>query len=81
MNLTIRVNGLLAEKMGKSRFSVSLASSTTVHDLTLYLQMQYPHLNDPLQRAVVISAGNHLEPTSLLQDGQEVALLLPIAGG
>lgn len=81
MNITIRVNGVLAEKMGKNRFAYSLAPSATVHDLINNLQNQYPQLSDSLGRAVVISSGSHLSPSTPLQEGQEVAFLLPIAGG
>ena len=81
MQITVRVKGVLIQKIGAARFSVTLSSPVTIADLLQHLQAQYPSLSDEVERAVTIINGVHKPATTLLQDGQEVALLMPIAGG
>ncbi len=81
MNIHVRVNGVLAEKLGRTRLSVTLAPPATIQDLVDHLQREHPHLVDELCRAVAVRSGAHQAETATLADGQEIALLLPIAGG
>lgn len=79
MELTVRLNGALAQQMGRSRMQVTLADGATVDDLLAHLYAQAPL--QILTRAVPFVAGQHVERSTPLQNGQEVALLIPIAGG
>jgi len=81
MQLTVRVNGILAQKMGLARFTVVLIEPATLYDLRQHLQTQHPHLTAELERTVAVVDGRHQPHTVVLQPGQEVALLLPVAGG
>ncbi|MEZ4657710.1 MAG: MoaD/ThiS family protein [Caldilineaceae bacterium] len=79
MELNVRLNGTLAQQMGRSRLRVTLADGATVDDLLAHLQRQSPL--KILESAVPFVAGQHVERATPLQNGQEVALLIPIAGG
>jgi len=81
MQITVRVNGVLAQKMGTARFPVTLPTPARIQDLRQYLQTQYPGLSVEIERAVTVVSGVHKPATTLLQDGQEIALLMPVAGG
>jgi sulfur-carrier protein len=81
MQITVRVNGVLAQTIGITRIPVTLPTPATIQDLLQYLQTQHPSLSVEIERAVTVISGDHKPATTLLQDGQEVALLLPIAGG
>ena len=81
MIVSVRVNGVIAQKMGIARLSVSLPGPATMQDLLETLQLQHPGLRAELGRAVTVVGGTHQPATAVLVDGQEVALLLPIAGG
>ncbi|MCX6065345.1 MAG: MoaD/ThiS family protein [Chloroflexi bacterium] len=86
MNIHVRFGSGLVLGNGLSRITVALypssgtmESSATVADLLKYLREQYPVA--PLATAVAVINGEHVSLTTPLSDGQEVALLLPIAGG
>ena len=81
MQVTVRVNGTLAQKVGIARFSMDLAPEATVSDLLQALQHRYPAAAAELHRVVAVVGGTHQTTSVALEDGQEVALLLPIAGG
>jgi len=79
--ITIRVNRDLAQALATTRLSIELPSPATVDDLLAYLSQTYPQASQRLTHAVAVSAGKHLAPSDELTSGQEVALLMPIAGG
>lgn len=81
MHIQTRFSGDLAKQVGTARLAVTLPAGATVAELVARLQQQYPAATDRLETAVPIIAGRHVSPSEILADGQEVALLLPIAGG
>ena len=81
MLVHVRINGALAQEIGTTRLQASLEEGMTVADLLTRLCQQHPHSAAKLKQAVPIVAGQHLPHTTALIAGQEVALLLPVAGG
>lgn len=81
MDIQVRLNGTLAQEIGVSRLQMQVAASTTVAGLLDQLGQQYPQSAQKLRHVVPIVAGRHLPKTASLTQGQEVALLLPVAGG
>lgn len=81
MIVHVRVNGSLAEALGTSRLTVTLTPTATVADLLRDLRAQHPDHARLVSQAVIVSGGEHLGPTSVLTDNQNIALLMPIAGG
>lgn len=81
MQVAVRLSGELATQAGRPRFSVPLADGATVADLTDLLRREYVAFSPLLDTAVPIIAGRHVTQSEPLQEGQEVAFLLPIAGG
>ncbi len=81
LRVTVRLSGELAAQAGRSRFSVTLAEGASVGDLTELLRREYLSFSPLLDTAVTIIAGQHVTQEEPLQEGQEVAFLLPIAGG
>lgn len=80
MNVFVRFGaGLSLGKDVAARSSVTLAQGATVADLLEYLLVQYPAF--PLNTAVPVIGGEHVSRSLHLSDGQEVAFILPIAGG
>lgn len=81
MQVSVRLSGELASQAGRPRFSVTLADGATVSDLTDLLRQEYLESSHLLDTAVPIIAGRHVTQSEPLAEGQEVAYLLPIAGG
>ncbi len=79
MNVRVRLGAGLAPAAGNPRLVVALADNATVADLLTYLRAQYPTMK--LDVAVTMAAGQHVASTDRLAEGQEIALLLPAAGG
>jgi molybdopterin converting factor small subunit len=72
---------------GLSRFaeaptlSIDLVDGASVDDLLAALGTQQPALAPALRSALPVVAGTHVEREQQLQSGDEVALLIPVAGG
>ncbi len=81
MQVTARFSGELVNQIGVARLSVTLPDDATVTDLVQHLSTQHPAAAARLATAVPVIAGRHVSGTEPLANGQEVALILPIAGG
>jgi molybdopterin converting factor small subunit len=81
MTVHVRLSGGLAQKMGLARLTITLSDGSTVADLRERLQAQHPAAAPQLALAVPVIAGQHVDWTVPLSSDQEVAFLLPIAGG
>ena len=81
MRVNIRLSGELATLAGLHRFSIAVADGGTVGNLVDMLCQEHPDLASILNTAVPIIAGKHVTQSEPLAGGQEVAFLLPIAGG
>ncbi len=81
MNVQVRLSAGLAPTVGQARLVVSLAENATVADLLEHLRAQHPALAAKMNMALPMIAGRAAAPTDRLSEAQEVALLLPAAGG
>ena len=81
MTVRVRLGAGLAPASGNPRLAVTLVADATVADLVAHLREQYPTLTSKLNIAIPIVSGRHASPAQPLAEGQEVALLLPVAGG
>lgn len=81
MRVQVRLSGDLASQIGRHRLSLDLADGATVNDLLDHLRQAHPQSAARLEAAVPVIQGQHVSHGQVLHEGQEVALLLPIAGG
>jgi molybdopterin synthase sulfur carrier subunit len=81
MQIHIRLSGALASSIGTPRLTLILRDETTVAELRDLLCQKYPDSASNLHIAVPITIGRHVSLSEKLVDGQEVAFLMPIAGG
>jgi len=81
MQINVRLGPGLAQYADSPRLRATLTAEATVADLVEHLCDCYPALKQPLAKAVPVVSGRHVTLSVTLQDGQEVSLLLPIAGG
>lgn len=81
MIVNVRLSGDLAQHVGRARLQVTLPDNASAADLVTHLQAHYPAAAARFRQAVPIVGGQHISPETALAAGQEVALLLPIAGG
>ena len=81
MNVQVRLSAGLAPAAGSTRLIVTLAETATVADLLDHLRTQHPALASKINTAIPMVAGRPAVPSERLIEAQEVALLLPAAGG
>ena len=81
MNVNVRLSAGFVEITGTTRLAVDVTEGATVADLLGQLRASYPAMEAKLQAAVPTISGRHVSPAEPLNAGQEVALLLPVAGG
>jgi molybdopterin converting factor small subunit len=81
MNVRVRLGAGLAHLAASPRVVIELKEEATIADLFAYLKAEYPALAEKLDTAVPMISGRAAPPAQPLAAGQEVALLLPVAGG
>lgn len=81
MQIHTRFSGELASTIGKHRHTLTLPQNATVGELLDLLCQQHPNATGKLKATVQIITGRHVTLAETLSDGQEVAFLLPMAGG
>lgn len=81
MQVHLRLFGAVREAVGSKELELSLAAGARVADLRTLLLRQFPGLR-PLDARVRIAVNRELaECDAVLSEGDEVALLPPVAGG
>lgn len=79
--MRVRLGADLARIAGTARLSVDLGEGATVADLLERVGAENPAIRDGLPSALPLIAGAHAPRERRLASGEEVALLLPAAGG
>lgn len=81
MKIHVRLNGALRAEARLDRLTLELPPGATVADVLTELSGRMPPAAPLLARAVAVVAGTHVPGERALAEGDEVALLMPIAGG
>lgn len=81
MHVRVRFGAGLADLAGAPLLSLNLPDGTTVAGLCTRLGETHAAVGPALRSALPVVAGRHVAPDRPLADGEEVALLAPVAGG
>ena len=81
MRIRVRLGAGLSRFADAPLLSIDLADGASVDDLLAALGTQQPSLEPALPSVLPVRAGEHVEREQRLQAGDEVALLIPVAGG
>jgi molybdopterin synthase sulfur carrier subunit len=81
MRVRVRLGAGLSRFADAPLLSVELAEGARVADLLAALESEQPGLAPALPSALPVLAGEHVEREQSLRAGDEVALLIPVAGG
>ena len=81
MRVRVRLGAGLSRFADAPLLSVDLADGASVDDLLAALGTQQPALEPALPSVLPVVAGTHVERDRRLLAGDEVALLIPVAGG
>jgi molybdopterin converting factor small subunit len=77
----VRLGAGLATAAGSRRLTVALPDGASVDTLLDALGSQEPELAAGLASALPVVRGTHADRDQPLEDGDDVALLIPVAGG
>ena len=81
MRIRVRLGAGLSRLADAPLLSIDLAEGASVEDLLATLGAQQPSLGPALPSVLPVVAGTHVEREQPLHAGDEVALLIPVAGG
>ncbi|HEV3378782.1 MAG TPA: MoaD/ThiS family protein [Thermoleophilaceae bacterium] len=81
MHVKVRLGSGLASAAGSRRLNVELPREATVDSLIERLRETEPSIAPALGSALPVLRGAHASGGEPLADGDEVALLVPVAGG
>jgi molybdopterin converting factor small subunit len=79
VTVTVRLSGPLAESLGPRR-SIRVEEGATVDEL-LEVVAREARIEAPVGTLAVVAGGRFLERSRALADGDEVDVLVPVAGG
>ena len=77
----MRLGAGLATAAGSRRLTVALPEGASVNTLLDELREQEPELAAGLDTALPVVRGTHADRNQALSDGDDVAILIPVAGG
>jgi molybdopterin converting factor small subunit len=80
MTVTVRLSGTLAERLG-SRRSIDLGPDATVADVVAELGRLSDFDPAALRGLAIVSGGSFLRRDRPVADGEELDVLVPVAGG
>lgn len=81
ISISVRLNGELSRQVGQARLVIMLPEGSTVDALYAKVGEDHPILTDRLNMTIPVVNGRHVAKDQVLIDGQQIALLLPVAGG
>jgi molybdopterin synthase sulfur carrier subunit len=81
VQVVVRLGSGLATAAGTRRLRVELPRQSTVDTLLERLRETQPAIAPALDSALPVVRGSHASGADALAEGDEVALLIPVAGG
>ena len=81
MRIRVRLGAGLSRFAEAPLLSIDLAEGASVDDLLAALGHEQPSLEPALRSVLPVVAGTHAQREPELHAGDEVALLIPVAGG
>jgi molybdopterin converting factor small subunit len=81
VQIRVRLGAGLSRFAGSPLLALELPDGGSVADLYAAIEENYPELAPALPSALPVVGGAHVEREAPLNAGDEVALLIPVAGG
>jgi len=80
VTVTVRLSGVLAQRLGNRR-AIELAGAPTVEDVVAEVGRLAALDPDALRSLAVVADGSFLRRDRPVADGEELDVLVPVAGG
>jgi molybdopterin converting factor small subunit len=81
MRIDVRLGSGLSRLAGGPRLAVDVADGATVGEVLVRVAQERPALASGLPSALTVVGGTQVDGERVLSEGDEVAVLTPVAGG
>jgi molybdopterin converting factor small subunit len=81
LQIRVRLGAGLSRFAGSPLLALEVPDGGSIEDLFAALGERHPELAPALPSALPVVGGTHVERDAALHPGDEVALLIPVAGG
>jgi molybdopterin converting factor small subunit len=81
MRIDVRLGSGLSRLAGAPRLAVDVADGATVGEVLVRVAQERPALASGLPSALTVVGGTQVDGERVLSEGDEVAVLTPVAGG
>jgi len=81
MNVSVRLGAGLSAQAPRPRFDLRLGADATVQEAVDALKVLAPDIAVLVNRAVLAVGGQAVDATQVLHEGDEVSIVVPVAGG
>jgi molybdopterin converting factor small subunit len=82
MNVSVRLGaGLNGDQVERRRFDLHLAADATVQEAVDALKVLAPNIGQRISAAVFVVSGQTVDRAHILHEGDEVSVVVPLAGG
>lgn len=81
MRVRVKLFAILRERANTSELTLELAEGATVAAAAELLAVRFPILRDHLPKVAFAVNRSYSPPTTILTDGDELAVIPPVSGG
>jgi molybdopterin synthase catalytic subunit len=81
VKITVRLFALLRDRAGASELSLELSEGASVADASTTLGKQIPAIAGLLTRVAFAVNQSYVDRSTVLKDGDELAIIPPVSGG
>jgi molybdopterin converting factor subunit 1 len=81
MRVTIKLFAILRDRAGVSELVLDVPSESTVSAVTEQLAQRFPKIGEFLPRVAYAVNREYAPASTVLEDGDELALIPPVSGG
>jgi molybdopterin converting factor subunit 1 len=81
MRIQVKLFAILKDLAGASDIALELPDGATIMDAAKQLSERFPKLAPYLKRVAFAANQSYTDKTTILHDGDELALIPPVSGG
>ncbi|NIQ17173.1 MAG: molybdopterin synthase sulfur carrier subunit [Candidatus Dadabacteria bacterium] len=71
----------MKERIGENERTMLLAEGSTINHITIELKKQYPKLVKMIDCSLIALNEEYTSQSSILEDGDTIAIIPPVSGG
>ena len=81
ITINVRLSSQIADTLGTNRVSVTVDEASTVSDVKEEIKKKHPDTEDQLDGTLPVISGKMVNSDQQISQGENIAFLIPAAGG